>query len=252
MKPFTTFFALIALGLMSIFAQDETKDQTDKAIQPAQTRLPEDQPKAATSPSAAATSPTTTGESTAAPAGQPSAADMQKMMQQMMELAKPSENHKLLADLAGTWSYTVKMWMNPDPNAKPEESKGTAVRKSMMDGRFFVMDVTGKMEMPGPDGKKKEMTFKGMGLEGYDNVKKKFIGTWVDNMGTGIMFSEGTYDPATKTFTYTGEYEGIPGMKQQIRETVKITDKDHHLFEWFENRGGQEVKTMEIAYTRKK
>jgi hypothetical protein len=250
MKPFTTLFAVfIALGSMSIFAQNETKDRTDKAIQPAQTRLPEDQPKAATSPAAAATSPTSTSQSTTASAGQP---NPEEMMKQMMELGKTGENHKLLADLAGTWSYTVKFWINPDPNAKPEESKGTAVRKSMMDGRFFVMDVTGKMEMPGPDGKKKEMTFKGMGLEGYDNVKKKFVGTWIDNMGTGIMMAEGDYDPATKTFTYTGEYEAIPGMKQQIRETIKITDIDHHLVEWYENRGGQEVKTMEIAYTRSK
>ena len=173
-------------------------------------------------------------------------------MQQMIELSKLNENHKLLAGLDGTWSYTVKMWMNPDPNAKPQESKGTAVRKSMMDGRFFVMDVTGKMDMPGPDGKKKEMTFKGMGIEGYDNVKKKFVGTWVDNMGTGIMMSEGTYDPATTTFTYTGEYEAIPGMKQKIREVMKIADKDHMSFEWYEDRGGKEAKTMEINYTRKK
>ncbi len=185
----------------------------------------------------------------AAPSGQPNEAEM---MKQMMELAKLNENHKMLGDLAGTWTYTVKFWMNPDPNAKPQESKGIAVRKSMMDGRFFVMDVTGKMEMPGPDGKKKEMTFRGMGVEGYDNVKKKFVGTWVDNMGTGIMMSEGTYDPATKTFTYTGEYEGIPGMKQKIREVMKIVDKDHHTFEWYEDRGGQEAKTMEISYTRKK
>jgi hypothetical protein len=188
----------------------------------------------------------------AAPNGQPSAEDMQKMMQQMMELSKLNENHKLLGELAGTWSYTVKMWMNPDPNAKPEESKGTAVRKPMMDGRFYVLDVTGKMEMPGPDGKKKETTFKGMGFEGYDNVKKKFIGTWVDNMGTGIMASEGTYDPTTKMFTYTGEYEGIPGMKTKIRETVKVVDKNHHTLEWYEDRGGKEAKTMEINYTRKK
>ncbi len=199
-----------------------------------------------------ATAATTTGAPAAGAPGQMSKADMDKMMAQMMELSKLNENHKLLGDLAGTWSYTVKMWMNPDPSAKPEEYKGTAVRKSMMDGRFFVIDVTGKMEMPGPDGKKKEMTFKGMGLEGYDNVKKKFIGTWVDNMGTGIMMSEGTYDPATKTFTYTGEYEGIPGMKTKIREVVKIADKDHHAFEWYEDRGGQEAKTMEINYTRKK
>jgi hypothetical protein len=196
--------------------------------------------------------PATATSRAASPSGQPTAEDMQKMMTQMMELSKLNENHKLLADLVGTWGYTVKMWMNPDPNAKPEESKGTAVRKSMMDGRFFVVDVTGKMEMPGADGKKKEMTFKGMGIDGYDNVKKKFVGTWMDNMGTGVMMSEGDYDPATKTFTYASEYEAIPGMKTKIREVVKIVDKDHHTFEWYEDRGGKEVKTMEISYTRKK
>jgi Protein of unknown function (DUF1579) len=209
------------------------------AVIPAFAQAPASSPAAATSPAAP-------------PSGQPTAEDMQKMMTQMMELSKLNENHKLLADLAGTWSYTVKMWMNPDPNAKPEESKGTAVRKSMMDGRFFVVDVAGKMEMPGADGKKKEMTFKGMGIEGYDNVKKKFVGTWMDNMGTGVMMSEGDYDPATKTFTYASEYEAIPGMKTKIREVVKIVDKDHHTFEWYEDRGGKEAKTMEINYTRKK
>ena len=96
------------------------------------------------------------------------------------------------------------------------------------------------------------MTFKGQGTEGYDNVKKKFVGTWIDSMGTGIMMSEGDYDPATKTFTYTGEIEVMPGMKQKIREVVKITDQDHMDFEWYEDRGGKEVKTMEINYTKKK
>ena len=176
---------------------------------------------------------------------------MQKMMAQMTELAKTNENHKFLADLNGTWTYTVKMWMG-DPNAKPQESKGTAVRKSMMDGRYFVMDVTGKMQMPGADGKPKDVTFKGMGIEGYDNVKKKFVGSWVDNMGTGIMMSEGTYDPATKALTYTGEEEMVPGMKQKVREVVKLVDKDHMALEWYEDRGGREAKTMEINYTRKK
>ena len=194
-----------------------------------------------------ASSPAAGTGSAAASSGQP---NQQEMMKQMMELAKLNENHKLLTDLDGNWTYTIKFWMNPDPNAKPEESKGTAVRKSMMDGRYSTLDVTGKMEMPGPDGKKKEMTFKGHGIDGYDNVKKKFVGSWVDNMGTGIMFSEGTYDPTTKTFTYTSEFEAIPGMKQQIREVIKVTDNNHHTLEWYENRGGQEVKTMEINYPR--
>jgi hypothetical protein len=199
-----------------------------------------------------ASSPAATTSPAASLGGQPTAEDMQKMMTQMMELSKPGENQKLLADLAGTWTYTVKFWMNPDPNAKPEESKGTAVRKSIMDGRYSVLDVSGKMQMSGPDGKKKDMTFKGMGIDAYDNVKQKFISSWIDNMGTGIMMSEGTYDPAAKTFTYNAEGEFIPGMKQKIREVIKIVDKDHHTFEWYEDRGGREVKTMEINYTRKK
>jgi hypothetical protein len=193
------------------------------------------------------TSPVGATSPAAASGGQP---NQQDMMKQMMELSKLNENHKLLSGLDGNWNYTIKFWMNPDPNAKPEESKGTAVRKSIMDGRFSIMDVTGKMEMPGPDGKKKEMTFKGHGIDGYDNVKKKFVGSWIDNMGTGIMFSVGDYDPGTKTFTYTSEFEAIPGMKQQIREVLKIADDNHMTFEWYENQGGQEKKTMEINYTR--
>src|SRR5881275_2803082 len=61
-----------------------------------------------------------------APTGQPSAANMQ----QMMEMSKLNENHKLLSSGDGTWDYIVKMWMDGDTSKKPQESKGTAVRKS--------------------------------------------------------------------------------------------------------------------------
>src|SRR5438445_12341380 len=145
-------------------------------------------PLTASSPSAA---------QPAAAAGQP---NPQEMMKQMMEMSKLNENHKLLSSMDGNWAYTIKFWMNPDPNAPPQQSKGTATRKTVMGGRYVVMDVTGKMQMPDETGKMKDMQFKGMGTEGYDNLKQKFVGSWIDNMGTGIQFSEGTYDPATKTF----------------------------------------------------
>jgi hypothetical protein len=205
--------------------------------------------------SSLAQSPATSPATAAAPAavqpapvaGQP---NPQEMMKQMTELSKLNENHKLLSSLDGNWNFTIKTWMNPDPNAKPQESKGTATRKAVMGGRFVMMDVTGRMQMPGEDGKMKDMQFKGMGLEGYDNVKKKFVASWVDNMGTGIEFSEGTYDPATKTLTYTSEIEPIPGMKSQVREEIKIADNNHMMLDMYENHGGQEKKTMEINYTR--
>jgi hypothetical protein len=172
-----------------------------------------------------------------------------EMMAMMMELAKPGENHKLLAGGVGTWDYKVKYWLNPDN--PPAESSGTSVARVVMGGRYVITDHTGKMQMPGPDGAMVDTEFVGMSVEAYDNVKKKFVSSWIDNMGTGIMNSEGTYDAASKTFTYLAEYEPMPGMKTRIREVLKATDKNHRTLEYFEDRGGKEVKTMEIAYTRK-
>src|SRR5262245_56360030 len=105
-----------------------------------------------------------------APAASPAAGQMndKAMMDKMMELSKLNENHKLLSSMDGKWNYTVKMWMNGDEKSKPDVSTGTAVRKSIMDGRYVVMDVSGKMDMPGPDGKIQSMMFKGHGIEGYD------------------------------------------------------------------------------------
>ncbi len=179
---------------------------------------------------------------------QPSEAEMMAMM---VELAKPGANHKLLAAGVGTWTYTVKAWMNPDPSAPPTESTGTSVGKEVLGGRYIITEHSGKMLMPGPDGKMTEVDFKGIATEGYDNVKKRFVSTWIDNMGTMIMVSEGVYDAVNKVFTYQAEIEMIPGMKTKIREVIKVQDNDHRTFEFYEDRGGTDVKTMEIKYTRK-
>ena len=195
-------------------------------------------------------STTTTTTSAASSPAASSMAPTAEEMKQMMELANLNENHKMLASTAGTWSYTVKMWM--DPSGKPTESTGTATRKAIMDGRYVSGEYTGKFKMPGADGKMKDMDFHGMSMDGYDNVKKKFVSGWIDNMGTGIMTMEGTYDAATKSITYTGEAEMMPGMKEKFRQIMKMTDATHMSLEYYEDRGQGEAKTMEITYTKKK
>jgi hypothetical protein len=243
-------FKIATLSLTVLFAAASVSF----AQAPSPKTIPADVVKPAAADVAKPTSMSTVAPAASSPAvssAQPSADEMKKMMEQMMELGKPGENHKLLADLAGNWSYTLKMYMDPT-TGKPSESKGTAVRKAVMDGRYFIADVTGKFQMPGKDGKMTDMNFKGMAVEGYDNVKKKFVSSWIDNMSTMIMNSEGSYAAATKTFTYNADCEMMPGMKMKIREVVKVVDKDHHTFEWYEDKGTGETKTMEINYTRKK
>jgi hypothetical protein len=187
-------------------------------------------------------------KSDAKPTTQPSEAEM---MARMMELGKPGAQHKLLAQRVGTWDYKLKFSMVPG-TPLAEAGHGTAVCTSLMDGRYFSMDVTGKMQMPGADGKMTDADFKGMSLDGYDNMKQKFVSAWIDNTGTSIQFSQGTYDQATKSFTYLFDIEVMPGKMSKARQVVQMLDADHEQMDWYESHAGKEVKTLEIDYTRRK
>lgn len=178
----------------------------------------------------------------------PAAAD-DAGMADMMKMAEPNENHKLLQEAVGDWTYKLKFYMGGDPS----ESTGTATFRASKGGRFVIGEHKGKFQMPTPDGKMMDMDFEGTGITGYDNVQKKFTNAWIDNMGTMIVTSTGTFDPATKTFTYTGSFEMAPGMKSNFRQVIKYVDNDHHHMEWYEAMGGgAETKTVEIDFTRKK
>ena len=166
-----------------------------------------------------------------------------EMMAQWMKVAAPGENHERLKALAGSWKTTVKSWEGP---GDPQVSEGTCESMLMMDGRYIKEECSGNMG---------GMPFSGMGVTGYDNQKKKFVGTWIDNMGTGIMTSEGTWDAAKKTMTFHSKMPDMMDMASgkmvPIRMTTKIVDNNTHVFTMFENRGGKETKSMEITYTRK-
>jgi hypothetical protein len=164
-------------------------------------------------------------------------------MKKWEEFASPSEGHAVLNDRVGKWNLKVKMIM--DPSAPAEESTGTNDIKWIMDGRYLEDRTEGTA-----NGK----PFHGLGHSGYDNLKKKYVGTWIDNMGTGIGTYEGTYDAATKTFTYTSDMpDPMQGKYVKTRTTEKIVDKDHWIMSTFSpGKDGKEFMCMEIDYTRAK
>jgi hypothetical protein len=43
-----------------------------------------------------------------------------------------------------------------------------------------------------------------------------------------------------------------PGTKLRVRQVIRLVDRDKHVMEWYETRGGKDRKTMEIVYARKK
>lgn len=169
--------------------------------------------------------------------------DSATAMQAMMANAVPGEPHKMLAKSNGTWVGQVTMWMAPD--APPTTSTATMTNKMIMDGRYQVSEAKGNMM---------GMPFNGMGITGYDNQKKVFTATWVDNMGTGIMKMEGPWDEATKSITFKGTMPLPNGRECEFREVYKIIDDNNELMEMYgpDFKTGKEYKHMEIKLTRKK
>ncbi|OMP80517.1 DUF1579 domain-containing protein [[Flexibacter] sp. ATCC 35208] len=159
-----------------------------------------------------------------------------------MDYMTPGKVHQMLAHSDGTWDYEMTFWMAP--GAPPSKSTGTTENKMILGGRYQESVHKGNI-----DG----MEFEGHGLLAYDNAKKIFQNSWVDNMGTGIMLLQGTWNDDTHKLTLAGKsYDPMQGKDIDMKEIFTIQDDDHHMVEMYYTKDGKDIKSMEIHLTRKK
>lgn len=160
----------------------------------------------------------------------------------MLKAAAPGELHKKMEPLAGSFTFKSKFWM--DPAKPPSEWEGTCEAKWVMGNRYLRSEVKGNFG---------GMEFTGVGVWGYDNLKKKFVSAWIDNMGTGISIGTGEIDKTGKVFTFIGEdTDPLTGKPVKGRDVTTINDDGTIKAEYFKLVDGKEIKVMEIISTRKK
>jgi len=161
-----------------------------------------------------------------------------------IDYATPGEMHQLLAKSDGNWKGETTIWMeNGGPAMK---SISEAVNKTMFDGRYQVSSHKGDMM---------GMPFEGMSITAYDNAKKKFVSSWIDNMGTGIMTMEGDWNASAKAIEFKGKMTdpSRPGKDCNMREVYTFVDDNTQKLEMYgpDPKTGKEFKSMEIRFTRK-
>ncbi len=164
-------------------------------------------------------------------------------MKAWMDYMTPGEFHKEMAKWDGEWNEDITMWMAP--GAPPQKSTGACVNKMILGGRYQSATHTGNFG---------GMPFEGISTTGYDNARKTFITTWVDNMGTGIMVLEGTWDEKAKALNLKGkQIDPATGKEMAVREKFTVIDDNTQKMEMFVTpEGMQEYKNLEIVFTRKK
>ncbi|MBK7121929.1 MAG: DUF1579 domain-containing protein [Chitinophagaceae bacterium] len=199
-----------------------------------------DNSKNATATTDSTATAVTATKTDAAPAAMPDSAAMVKAWE---DFKTPGDMHKWMAKTNGSWEGEVTQWM--DPNAPPAKSKATITQSSALGGRYVISKYSGSMM---------GMPMEGISTLGYDNAKKLFVNTWVDNLGTGIVQMSGTYDEATKTLNLKGfQTDPMTGKESDIREELTTIDNDSYtMIMYGAGMDGKEMKFMEGLFKRKK
>lgn len=163
------------------------------------------------------------------------------MMDKMMQAGTPGAAHKKLDPLAGKFSVKSKMWM--DPSKPAQESSGTSERKWIMGDRYLEEHFQGSYG---------GQPFTGMGAWGYDNVTKKYFGSWLDSMSTSMTVARGGLEG--KVLKLKGMMsDPMSGKETPYTMSVTLAGNDSHTVEmWGPGPGGKNMKWMEMTYTRMK
>lgn len=155
----------------------------------------------------------------------------------------PGDMHAMMANDDGNWNEQITMWMEP---GVPLQTVPASCTKNMILGGRYQQTVHKAVVMG--------MPFEGRSTLGYDNGTKKFIKSWVDNMGTGFMNMEGDYDAANKVVHLKGtQTDPITGKSMDVREDYTFNPDGSRLLERYGSQmaGSPEYKVLEIKLMKK-
>jgi hypothetical protein len=129
----------------------------------------------------------------------------------------PNSPHRFLAQLAGHWRGTSKLWFEPDKLA--DESPVVGSVQLILDGRFAIYLYQGSVEGEAQHGM---FTF------GYNTTLEQFEASWMDSFhnNTAIMFCTG--NARENGFWVLGSYpDPTGGPDWGWRTEVELLDENH-------------------------
>jgi hypothetical protein len=148
--------------------------------------------------------------------------------------------HHFLAQLAGNWRGTSKLWLEPGKLA--DESPVVGTIQLLLEGRFALYLYQGSIE-----GEPQH----GMFTFGYNITLEQFEASWVDSFhnSTGIMFCIGA--ERGNGFSVTGSYpDPAGGPDWGWRTEVEMNGDELVITAYNITPEGEEFKATEAKLTR--
>lgn len=161
----------------------------------------------------------------------------------LAEAMKPGPEHQQIGKVVGEWDVACTMWCQP--GQPPEKSVGINTFTAKHDGRYVKGRYTGTFQ---------GQPFTGHSTNGFDRAAKRYFTTWCDSMGTGFLYLTGTSADGGKTITYSGEMVCPISGPLFVRQVETHQSDDHFTTVMYQSPmgGGEESKSMELSYTRRR
>jgi hypothetical protein len=153
-----------------------------------------------------------------------------------------SSPHKFLTQLAGNWTGSSKLWLEPNKLADDALIVGSV--QIILDGRFALF-----LYQSSIDGEAQH----GMFTFGYNTTLEQYETSWVDSFhnNTGIMFCNGM--AKENGFYVTGSYpDPTGGPDWSWRTEVQLNGNQLIITAFNITPEGEEAKATEMTLTRVK
>ena len=150
-------------------------------------------------------------------------------------MPQPTEHHRKLAALEGTWTGAEKLY--PSPWGPGGPATGRTRSKLSIDGFFLVQDYE--------EEKDGNVVFRGHSVMGYDAHEQSYAWYWFDSMGSvPAKASRGKWEGDSLTFL-----SEAPG--QRSRYTFRFEGANQYSFKIEGSRDGTSwAPFMEADYSR--
>ena len=184
-------------------------------------------------------------------AAQKSAAEARTMatpeaVAKVVALMARHKEHEILGQLAGTWEGTIHAAVRSSPDEIP-----TAMSMNirwMLDSYFLESDDSIQIQIQNAPATRSRSVY------GSNTMKDYFYRTEFQGGDPREYLSTGTWDPATRTFTFIGpEHSPITGDDFNRRDTFRLVGDDQLAFERsFIFQDKSEIRAFHGTLQRKK
>ncbi|HBS29331.1 MAG TPA: hypothetical protein DEB06_07740 [Phycisphaerales bacterium] len=166
--------------------------------------------------------------------------EVAKIAEQMMALAQPGPEHKVLERMAGEWKSRVTVSMMP--GQPPDVSEGTSTTRMILGGRFLEIRNAGHL-MGQP--------FEGLTILGFDRRSDLFTVVGYDTVGTYYVTGQGPARPDGTLVLSGTTHDPRHNHTEKYEFHYAQPDNDHLVWRiLFDQGAGTMAEVVKVELTR--